>query len=129
MTHEWGRQIDDRSLGGRRTGREGDYPVLCYSAGGWSERSGGGRARAGNPESTCTCTSSLVPATFCIMEVDWDQTFVQNTVSICMFIQSWTGIRASDQRELDAGFWQPSPRSHLLVQLCTENDRFESSRV
>ena len=45
MTHEWGRQIDDRSLGGRgRTGREGDYPVLCYSAGGWSER---GRARAG----------------------------------------------------------------------------------
>ena len=44
MTHEWGRQIDDRSLGGRRTGREGDYPVLCYSAGGWSER---GRAGAG----------------------------------------------------------------------------------
>ena len=124
MTHEWGRQIDDRSLGGRgrtRTGR--GLPCFVLQCGRLE------RARAGNPESTCTCTSSLVPATFCIMEVGWDQTFVQNTVSICMFIQSWTGIRASDQRELDAGFWQPSPRSHLLVQLCTENDRFESSRV
>ena len=127
MTHEWGRQIDDRSLGGR--GRDGKgITVFCVTVREVGA-SGGGRARAGNPESTCTCTSSLVPATFCIMEVGWDQTFVQNTVSICMFIQSWTGIRASDQRELDAGFWQPSPRSHLLVQLCTENDRFESSRV
>ena len=50
MTHEWGRQIDDRSLGGRRTGREGDYPVLCYSAGGWSERAGAGAGGRETPK-------------------------------------------------------------------------------